>query len=93
MLRPVTTVLPPAPEAVLQLVKCACKGNCTKKTCSCKKHSMYCTDMCTSCEESCENRNVTVSEDSEDETSVDFLGGLETLLDLCPRAKRVNFEC
>ena len=72
VLRPVTTVLPPAPEAVLQLVKCACKGNCTKKTCSCKKHSMYCTDMCTSCEESCENRNVTVSEDSEDETSVDF---------------------
>ena len=49
--------------------------------------------MCTSCEESCENRNVTVSEDSEDETSVDFSGGLETLLDLCPRAKRVNCEC
>lgn len=71
-LQPVPTTLPPAPKAVLQLIKCGCKGKCITMSCSCCKHSLKCTDMCASCQPNCENRNSdnsssTVNEDSDDE--------------------------
>ncbi|KAG1680475.1 hypothetical protein GQR58_012395 [Nymphon striatum] len=56
-LQAVPTTLPPAPKAVLQLIKCGCSGKCTTMICSCRKHSLKCTDMCASCEIKCENRN------------------------------------
>lgn len=72
-LQAVPTTLPPAPKAVLQLIKCGCKGNCTRMKCSCHKHSLKCTDMCASCEAKCENRNInnsstTVDDDRDDKT-------------------------
>ena len=72
-LQEIPTTLPPAPKAVLELVKCGCRGSCT--TLSWKhslKHSLKCTDMCGSCESNCENRNAeevtvqTVDSDDED---------------------------
>lgn len=70
-LQAVPTTLPPAPKAVLELIKCNCKGSCITMSCSCKKHSLKCTDMCGCCETKCENRNaeeITVAiEDSDDE--------------------------
>ena len=42
---PVPTTEPPAPQAVVELVKCTCvKTHC--ESCSCKKHNMFCTEMC-----------------------------------------------
>ena len=68
-LQAVPTTLPPAPKAVLQLIKCGCKGKCITMSCSCRKHSLKCTDMCTSCHLNCENRNTdtTENDDSDDE--------------------------
>ena len=39
--------LPPAPEAILELVHCACKkkNNCVKGRCTCKLHELPCTDL------------------------------------------------
>lgn len=56
-LQAIPTTPPPAPKAVLELVKCGCRGSCTTLSCSCRKHSLQCTDMCGSCESNCENRN------------------------------------
>lgn len=48
--RPVITVSKPAPEAVLELVRCGCGvGKCKTNACSCRRSSMICSEMC-SCE-------------------------------------------
>ncbi len=48
LLLPTTSVMKPAPDAVLQLVKCECKtGKCEQGTnCSCRANKMACTDLC-----------------------------------------------
>lgn len=73
-LQAIPTTLLPSPKAVLELVKCGCKGSFTTMNCSCNRHNLKCTDMCGSCEAQCENRNseeLTVqSGDSDDEDLV-----------------------
>ena len=41
-------ILPAAPSAVLELVKCSCKGRCDpeKKICSCVRNKLSCTTLC-----------------------------------------------
>ena len=54
-LQPVLSLLPPAPKAILELVKCWCKaGDCSSKQCSCHKNELKCTSLC-SCSENCSN--------------------------------------
>lgn len=44
---PIMTTQPPAPKAVLTLVKCNCsKSRCQTNRCTCRKAAMNCTDMC-----------------------------------------------
>lgn len=70
---PVVTSLKPAPEAVIELVRCGCrKTQCINARCSCRKANMVCTEMC-ACEtfdEICQNKDarteVDVSSDEED---------------------------
>lgn len=39
--------LPPAPEAILQLVKCGCsKERCSTNRCQCRKVGVNCTELC-----------------------------------------------
>ena len=46
-LEPVRCLAKPAPQAVLELVKCGCKGSCGgKATCSCHKNGLSCTALC-----------------------------------------------
>jgi len=53
---PVMTTLPPAPEAVIQLVKCKCaKDQCSSKRCQCRKSGLCCTDLCYCSENGCTN--------------------------------------
>ena len=67
---PVATDLPPAPELLLQLIRCNCSSDCSSMRCSCRKNSMQCSPACGQCKESsCTNSLNTVdyeSEDSED---------------------------
>lgn len=44
---PKVTDLPPAPSAVIELVKCGCgKSLCPTGSCSCKKNYLACTELC-----------------------------------------------
>ena len=73
-LQAVAITLPPAPMAVLELIKCCCRGSCIKLCCSCKKHSLKCTDMCGCFQTKCENGNVEkVSIDGKDSDDVELL--------------------
>src|SRR4029434_9029421 len=40
--------LPPAPEAILELVHCSCKKqkNCVRGKCTCKVYELPCTNLC-----------------------------------------------
>lgn len=40
----------PAPDALLKVIRCKCKGLCDTQHCSCKKHGLYCTDFCEMCQ-------------------------------------------
>ena len=53
-LKPTTTDVPPAPEAIVEMVRCQCKGNCSSNRCSCKSKNLPCTDLCL-CNTQCEN--------------------------------------
>ncbi|KAG1656751.1 hypothetical protein GQR58_023744 [Nymphon striatum] len=37
---------PNAPQALLELVKCGCKGKCDKRQCSCVRNNLHCTPAC-----------------------------------------------
>ena len=34
-----------APASLLKLIRCGCKGDCTKRTCTCQ-HSLKCSNVC-----------------------------------------------
>jgi len=55
---PVMTKQAPAPQAIIQLVKCGCQKNrCSNNRCQCRKSGLNCTDLCSCCDsaEACEN--------------------------------------
>ena len=60
---PKTTNDPPAPEALVEMVRCQCKTNCTSQRCSCQRKNLPCTDMCL-CSTDCENDEDTHLENS-----------------------------
>jgi len=70
---PVMTTLPPAPEAVIELVKCGCsKERCSTNRCQCRRAGLLCTDLCICSDDSeCENQHDTdqyqYDEDESDE--------------------------
>ena len=48
-LEPRMTDLPPAPEALLKVVRCTGKHDCDTRRCSCKKHGQDCSVACGEC--------------------------------------------
>lgn len=48
-LEPVHTLLPPAPEKLLNSIFCNCKKGCSAK-CGCKKVGLFCSPACTHCQ-------------------------------------------
>ena len=57
-----------APESVMELVSCGCKGKCETRRCSCVKNELHCTDVC-SCEEECVNCEISQFSDNEDDSA------------------------
>jgi len=51
---PITTKVLPAPQAIVELVRCQCKANCSTQRCSCRRNDLTCTDLCL-CGTDCEN--------------------------------------
>ncbi|MES9884199.1 MAG: hypothetical protein ABW185_25415 [Sedimenticola sp.] len=72
---PVPTTLPPAPDGIVELVKCSCKRSRCALRCSCRIHQLACTELCI-CEadgELCTNITTDISETfrDDDDTSSD----------------------
>lgn len=65
---PITTLKPPAPERLLQLISCKCKTDCRGR-CGCRQAGLFCTKLCQQCEGSCSN--IDKSLDIEEEEYVD----------------------
>lgn len=53
-LKPTTTDILPAPKAILEMVRCQCKTDCSSQRCSCRAKNLTCSDLCM-CSTSCEN--------------------------------------
>ena len=64
---PVRCLNPPAPEAILHLIKCGCKCGCEGR-CSCRKNNIPCTEFCGCWFFSCNNKAIQpgIDEDCED---------------------------
>ena len=55
-LAPVMSDMKPAPQALLKIIRCACKSDCRTKRCTCRKYGLSCTSMCVGCSgSSCSN--------------------------------------
>lgn len=50
ILQPVKTTLEPAPDNILKLISCACKGSCSTQQCTCLKSGIKCSTICKVCE-------------------------------------------
>lgn len=70
---PIYNTFQPAPDCVLNVIKCKCKKGCKTLACSCRKNRRFCTEMCGCCKhEDCTNAHDfgkpdINSEDSEDD--------------------------
>ena len=42
---PVMTLLPPAPDELLRVIRCNCTTDCSTARCSCRKHSLECVPL------------------------------------------------
>ena len=71
---PIMTNPPPAPEAIIQLVRCKCaKSRCSNNCCQCQKAGLVCTDLCL-CSEDCQNEYAESDDEcDEDEVSKTFM--------------------
>ena len=46
---PVMTSKPPAPAALLQIVRCNCQTDCSSRRCMCRRHGLECSPSCGQC--------------------------------------------
>ena len=74
LLLPIMTHLPPAPQALLQIVRCNCSTDCSSLRCTCRKHNLECSTACGQCRGSgCTNSvqpDDCESEDDDDDDDV-----------------------
>src|SRR6218665_3357872 len=60
----------PAPKAIIEMVSCHCKTDCSSARCSCRTNNLSCTDLCR-CGSECQNdedtRNKHETDDDDDE--------------------------
>lgn len=72
---PIMTKEPPAPEDILNIIHCSCKGNCLSR-CGCRKSGLKCSTICSGCHgNSCLNSKTIdisseTSEDSNDSEDI-----------------------
>lgn len=65
ILEPITTLLPPAPDELLNTIFCNCKKGCGAK-CGCRKVGLQCSPVCGQCQgQACLNASV-VLDDAEE---------------------------
>ena len=73
MLVPVYTTRGAAPDELLKTIRCGCKGDCSTKRCTCKKHGLDCTSACKECAGvSCSNTTQIRCTDIDDDDDEDM---------------------
>ena len=64
---PVMTSKPPAPVALLQIVRCNCQTDCSSRRCTCRRHGLECSPACGQCKGTgCTNSGTLSEEDADD---------------------------
>ena len=64
---PIMMSLPPAPDAIIELVGCGCKtSHCPSNRCNCRKAGLNCTDLCT-----CSDNDIPCANQPEDKYESD----------------------
>ena len=63
---PLMNLAPPAPLAVIELIKCGCKKGCANR-CSCRKNGLLCTPLCKCYGKQCTNMQVDTRDNDGDE--------------------------
>ncbi|CAG2255285.1 unnamed protein product [Mytilus edulis] len=46
---PIRTILPPAPDKLLHVIRCKCKSGCDTRRCTCRKNGLDCSSACSEC--------------------------------------------
>lgn len=69
--QPRMTTLPPAPTAIIELVKCSCSKSRCASRCSCKSHGLRCTELCQCTTEDEDNTCLNSVPETLDDTSSD----------------------
>ncbi|KAG1685236.1 hypothetical protein GQR58_009169 [Nymphon striatum] len=65
-LEPRTMDRAPAPDSILKIIHCGCKGECDTLRCSCQRHGLDCTEACSECRGiSCHNTSSVVDTNEE----------------------------
>lgn len=66
-LNPVTTLLPPAPDNLLNLISCKCRAGCQQR-CECRRSGLECSAMCGQCRGiDCKNAPTRAEHDSDED--------------------------
>ena len=69
---PVMTLLPPAPDELLRVIRCSCTTDCSTARCSCRKHSLECSPACGQCRGiGCSNSTAADISDEDDDDDND----------------------
>ena len=64
---PVMTSKPPAPAALLQIVRCNCQTDCSSRRCTCRRHGLEWSPACGQCKGTgCTNSGTLSEEDADD---------------------------
>ena len=61
----------PAPDQLLRIIRCTCKGDCSKVNCSCKFNGLECTSACKECRGSTCSNSKHIEEIYDDEPDED----------------------
>jgi hypothetical protein len=77
-LEPVMTDQKVAPDNLLKLVTCKCKGSCHTAACTCRKHDMNCLSSCKNCKGVlCSNCGSRVSDENNEASNADDEANVE----------------
>ena len=72
VLHPICTDIAPAPENILKVIKCGCKGSCSSMRCTCRKNGVECSSVCNGCKGiNCLNASSVIEEDNFDLDNVE----------------------
>ena len=68
---PIMTDLPPAPQDLLNVIRCNCSTDCSSARCTCRKNNLGCTPACGQCRGTGCSNSVQEDDSDEDEETID----------------------